>query len=105
MTKKIKNPTSEWFIRPLDGHTNEVIARELARGNNVDELETELGGMFRCPYSKINFFLQSTEMFKLRFEIYRKRRVNSKLERWEFGHKKRTKRSKKYQEIKKQIEK
>lgn len=101
-----QRPTEQWLVRPLDADTNENIARELARTGDVDEVETELGGMYRCSYAKITTLVNSAKKFNLRFEVYRKRTKNSQLEYWEFGHKKlKARKSKKYQQAKKQMNK
>lgn len=101
-----KRPTDQWFIHPLDADTNEIIARELARLSEVDEVETELGSMYRCAYARIEDFQNAKEKYKLRFRVYRRRTSGSKLEEWKFGYKKtKTKRSAKYQKAKTEAEK
>lgn len=105
MKKNIKRPTAEWLIKPLDGDTNEIIARHLARTAEIDEVETELGGMYRCSYSRINELLQAVKIFKLKFKVYRRRSKNSQLELWQFDKAEKLKKSKKYKETKKQIKK
>ncbi len=105
MKKKIKKPTKEWFIYPLNSETNEVIARELAKTIEIDEVETERGWMFRCSYSHINAFLKATAHFNLQFKVFRRRKTSHKIEEWKFCHKKRVRRSKKFQKARKEIEK
>lgn len=101
-----KNSTAEWFIQPLDANTNEIIARELSRLAEVDEVETELGSMYRCSYARIKDFLNAKEKYKMEFRVYRKGTKGDKLEELEVEHKKpKTKKSQKYQEAKKEAKK
>ncbi len=94
-----KNPTAEWFVRPLDSHTNQSIARDLDRIGFLEEMETELGDMYRCPYERIAFFQKSARDLHLNFEVYRRRTRGGKLEKWISGSGKgQTKKSKKFRQ-------
>jgi hypothetical protein len=99
-----KYKTREWLVRPLDGHTNEVISRRLAQKLDIDEVETEYGGMFRCDFEVISRIVESKKQFNLRLEVYRKKTNHAKLEFWPFTDIQRLRKSAKYQAAKKAVE-
>lgn len=98
---------SSWLIEPLDAHTNEVFARELARTANVIESvehfnEKEISVYVIDDYSLIQRLLDSRASQGLRFNVYR-RRGRSKPEKWPFTQRVRAPKSQKYKKAKKDL--
>ncbi len=73
------NKTISWFIEPIGGHTNEVIARRLAELNEIadsanltlnDSQGTEHSVYQLSSHKRVLEFCKSQKQFQLKFNIY-----------------------------------
>jgi|GEM_PF-1782306 len=71
--------TSSWFIEPLGGHTNEIIARRLAELNEIadsanltlnDNQGVEHSVYQLSSHKRVLEFCKSQKQFQLKFNIY-----------------------------------
>jgi hypothetical protein len=82
----------QWFIEPLDAHTNEVIANELLRRSIFDGASFELrdkGGaahqLFYVPaHHYISDFSSARQKFGLKFKVWRRFSDNETIKLWTF---------------------
>jgi hypothetical protein len=88
MSKKI---STDWFVEPLDSHTNEIIAKNLAAVNKVDEnvdvidASGESHSVFQVEdHSFVTRLYKDKRKFSLNFNVYYRQGKNSKLRPWRF---------------------
>lgn len=91
----MKKRKTYWFVEPLNGATNEAIAKELAKTSDVSEtINLKVGDgskhdAFQLPdYHLITLLYSSKTKFGFKFRVYR-RQGGGKLAEWLFGEKKR----------------
>ncbi len=75
MSKEMRRPVYSWYIEPLDEHTNEVIARELAQECDAPERGRRCSDgkphdLWRCRHILIERLRASRKRFNLRFRAY-----------------------------------
>jgi len=87
----MKKRKTYWFVEPLNGLTNEAIARELAKTADVSEaLCLDVGDgsshqAFQLPnYRLVGMLYADKNKFNFKFRIYR-RQGGGKLAEWLFG--------------------
>lgn len=94
----MKKVATSWYVEPCDANTNEVIAKNLAAVNKVNEnvdLE-DVDGLFHSvfeveDYSFITRLYKDRFKFNLRFNVFYKKGKNDKLRPWTLGEKKKKK--------------
>lgn len=75
------NAKTEWFVEPLDAHTNEVISREVASYELSEERNVRLPprtgkppiNLWRCQHLFIERLRGSRRDLDLRFRVYSRR--------------------------------
>lgn len=84
-----------WFVEPIGGHTNEVIAKRLLAVSQLDENFSlidpdgqEISAFQIEKYAFIQELYDNKQKFSLRFKVYSRQGKNGQLKLWEFGEKK-----------------
>src|SRR5680860_1915618 len=93
------NPTPTfWFVEPNDAHTNEIVAKNLAALNQVDEhlaLKDVNGAdhsVFQVEnHSFITRLYKDRQKFSLKFNVFYRQGNNSLLRPWNFEENKKKK--------------
>lgn len=86
----------QWFLEPLDAHTNKVVANFLSsisclEENILSSVVTEKGEIMAFQmrdYRDISYFLRSKDSLNLRFRIYNRRGNQAQLRQCSFLTKK-----------------
>ena len=100
--RKKKQATAFWYIFPLNQHTSNSIGIELAKIQNDDHCLVEFEGEERWAYRLTEYrFVQmlydSAETGQFKFDVGQQITPNSKIRRWKFLKKSKTKASDVYQ--------
>ncbi|HZJ41988.1 MAG TPA: hypothetical protein VFD51_03160 [Patescibacteria group bacterium] len=95
MKKKV---STLWFIEPVNAHTNEVIAKNLAALNQVDEnfALTDVNGVEHSVFqieshAFITRLYKDRQKFALKFNVFYRQGNNSLLRPWNFEENKKKK--------------
>jgi hypothetical protein len=88
MTKKV---LTFWFIEPSDAHTNEIIARNLAALNKINENLSlvDVNGFEHSVFQVENHafitrLYKDKQKFSLKFNIFMRQGKNGLLRLWKF---------------------
>lgn len=79
--------TQNWFIEPLNDHTNQVCASFVGEENagHFRAINGKVVKAWELTASERNTFISHELSMNLRFRVWRKRRIDGKLEHWR-GH-------------------
>jgi hypothetical protein len=97
---KLEKQEYQWFVEPLDSHTNEVIARLLEQDMGADlttitDEHGETKEAFIVEHKHIQALENSKKQQNLRFRKYNRKGKDGKIREWKFTGKKKTRKEKK----------
>jgi hypothetical protein len=72
----------EWFVEPLNSHTNEVIMKRCSAEETLDEFMCGDGtprNLIRCTFRFITFLVESQVILKIKFRIFKRQGVSGKI--------------------------
>jgi hypothetical protein len=90
VTKKTRKKI--WYVEPIDGHTNEVIATELPAENAHKKVVCRNGperNFWECDYRFITKLLRNEAIIRLRFNVFYRERPYGPVKLWPFLRKRR----------------
>lgn len=97
--------TTIWYVVPLDGGTNEALARELAQAGLVTESETEITitelkkekrvRAWQIPHQFVTLLARSAGQHGFKYAVY-VREGNGMARKWNLQRRGKLRRSKKY---------
>ncbi len=87
MKRKRKKRVVVWFVEPLDGKTNAVIAHGRFDDDILTDMKCvagEVHDVWRVPHREVTKLLRSKEYLHLSFRIFRREGLYGKPREWQF---------------------